>query len=467
MQEAGSNSTAQVTDFPDQFSPMLVKELRQGLRTNLFVTAFLLLQGFMILCILMGSSTPDSNDSANEFFWFFIIIAFLVVQPLRGFGALSSEYQLNTMDLIQLTRLNAWRITIGKWFAINAQTFLMLTAVLPYLLLRYFFGAVNVFADLGFIGLLAVSSALLSAVTVGCSAFRSVIIRVVLILVFGFAYSNLWFIVVDQLTWGTPSASDWAAVWLIVFGALFGVVFFLFLGASRIAPRSENYAVTKRLLGLGCAAVAWLFQFGPAGGDECMIVASAILGLVVIDAMTESPSVFWSVLKRFSGSWLKRFCGYILTPGWHSGVFFFVLPCFGLWLGAMLHRYNYNPNVSELGVIVYGAGMVTFPLLLIQSFFRKSKADHFTLYLVIQICVGSAVMLAMAISQSAGYSSDWVFLLIPLPGVLFFGNLAQEIESPIALIVGMFWLALSVLVPLAVGTPLFREMKRTFTAHSS
>ena len=75
---------------------MLVKELRQGLRTNLFVVAFILLQTFMVLCLMAGLADPNSND-ADGFFWFFIIVTLLLVQPLRGFSALSSEYTLNTM----------------------------------------------------------------------------------------------------------------------------------------------------------------------------------------------------------------------------------------------------------------------------------------------------------------------------------------------------------------------------------
>ncbi len=91
-----------MTDFPGRFSPMLVKELRQGMRTNLFTIAFILLQTVMILSLLAGladpgspASTGSSGSSSSS--------PLLIVQPLRGFGALSSEFTLNTMDLIQLT----------------------------------------------------------------------------------------------------------------------------------------------------------------------------------------------------------------------------------------------------------------------------------------------------------------------------------------------------------------------------
>ena len=173
-----------MNDFPAGFSPMLVKELRQGMRTNLFTVAFILLQTVMILSLLAGLSDPGSSE-VDGFFWFFIVVILLVVQPLRGFNALSAEYQLNTMDLIQLTKLNGWRITLGKWTALNAQTLLFLTGVLPYLVMRYFLGNVNFVIDLAALGMLGLGSALASAITIGCSVFRFFILRGIILIGFG------------------------------------------------------------------------------------------------------------------------------------------------------------------------------------------------------------------------------------------------------------------------------------------
>ena len=140
---------------------MLVKELRQGMRTNLFSVAFILLQALMVLSLLAGLADPGSW-AASGFFWFFVVVILLVIQPLRGINALSSEYLLNTMDLIQLTKLDAWRITFGKWTALNAQTLLFVTGVLPYLVMRYFLGNVNFVIDLAGLFFLTLGSALAS-----------------------------------------------------------------------------------------------------------------------------------------------------------------------------------------------------------------------------------------------------------------------------------------------------------------
>jgi hypothetical protein len=65
-----------MNDFPAGFSPMLVKELRQGMRTNLFTVAFILLQTVMILSLLAGLSDPGSSE-VDGFFWFFIVVILL------------------------------------------------------------------------------------------------------------------------------------------------------------------------------------------------------------------------------------------------------------------------------------------------------------------------------------------------------------------------------------------------------
>ena len=165
-----------ITDFSSRLSPVLVKELRQGMRTNLFVIAFILLQTFMVLCLLAGIADPGSSD-VDGFFWFFIITTLLIVQPLRGFSALSSEYQMNTRDLIQLTRLDGWRITLGKWTALNAQGFLFIAGVLPYLVIRYYLGNINFVNDLVSLGLIGLGSGLTTAITIGCSVFKNIILR--------------------------------------------------------------------------------------------------------------------------------------------------------------------------------------------------------------------------------------------------------------------------------------------------
>ena len=82
------------TDFADWLSPMLVKELRQGMRTKLFVSTFLILQGLMMFSVILGLLTIGfSSDSSlsTGFFWTVISLPVLCILPFSGLGAVSNE----------------------------------------------------------------------------------------------------------------------------------------------------------------------------------------------------------------------------------------------------------------------------------------------------------------------------------------------------------------------------------------
>lgn len=464
MPETNQDS-AHLTDFSDRFSPMLVKELRQGLRTNLFTTAFMLLQGFMILCILMGATESGSNEASNGFFWFLIVAALIVVQPLRGFAALSSEYTLNTMDLVQLTRLDAWRITWGKWCAINAQSLLLLVAVIPYLVLRYFFGSVDILLDLGMLGLCAVSSALLSGITIGCSAFRNLIVRIALLIGFTFGFSVLWAYTTEELLDGRISASEGKQIVLLIYVSLFVGFFLLLIGASRIAPASENYAFRKRLLALAAAAGAWSFQLIGTDPEPCNIFASIILALALIDSFTENLPVFTPVLAPFARKAPLKVFSYLLTPGWHTGILFFIFPCFPLWMASVMNYYSFETLIDSASIIIFGAGMLTFPLLIIHLFFRKGIHSRFTLYITIQICLAFVTFLTIAVSSGSGNQS--IAMMVPIPSTLFFSTFAPSTDiSPPFLVIGAAWLVASLFVPLLHAIRSYRAMSEILRSSS-
>jgi len=166
-------ATQGLDEFSDRLSPMLVKELRQGLRARTFVILFLAIQALLgvVLLSAVGAAAPErAGQTVSSVIFFFFSMAVLIVQPLRGVGALHQEIKGNTIDLMVLTRLGAWRIVLGKWIAIVSQSALLLAAIAPYLILRYFFGRMNLFAELLLLALVFLGSAAFTAITVGLSA---------------------------------------------------------------------------------------------------------------------------------------------------------------------------------------------------------------------------------------------------------------------------------------------------------
>lgn len=446
----------ELTDFPDILSPVLVKELRQGLRTNLFVTAFILLQGFMILCLLMFDG-GGGGSAANGVFWFFICVTFFGIQPLRGFSSLSSEFNFNTMDMIQLTNLNALRIAFGKWCALNAQSLLLFVTVIPYMVLRYFFGSVDLVGDLKLLAGTVFCSGVLSAITVGCSSFKGFLTRLLLLIV----TITLFSVVASMFAY---MISGFIEVLAFVFSGIIIGAYFIFFGASKIAPQSENHSTRKRLLGfVGALGICGL-SFVGLDKELALLLCAVITVLTIIDAVTEDLPVFHGVLPRFKGNFFMRQLAGVFTPGWHTGIVFSMIAC----LPMLVVFYHKSPKNVE-GLMRSGSfallllATLVFPLLFIHMFFRKSSLSKIALYIAIQACVAALVFLAAAVSSAMSYElREIIFLILPLPGVLLFsdGLIEPELSIPIA----GAWLVLSAIILFVASRRPFKEMRRYFKA---
>ena len=76
------NKADHISDFPDKLNPMLVKELRQGLRGLGFVALFIAIQAFLCLILLITSATESQENVGNlisRIILFFFSIAVLVI----------------------------------------------------------------------------------------------------------------------------------------------------------------------------------------------------------------------------------------------------------------------------------------------------------------------------------------------------------------------------------------------------
>jgi len=473
-------------DFSDRLSPMLVKELRQGMRTNQFTVSFILLQVFMVICLLLGTLAGGDGEEVSVFFWSFIGIAMVLVMPTRGFNALHKETQLNTMDLIQMTRLSAWRITFGKWLALVSQTLLLVTAILPYIVLRYYLGGVDLITEVLVLLSLCLASMVMTAVSVGFSAFASPVVRrvfSVLAILFviqagfgglvGFMIPGGGFRVASfGVVSGSP-ASPWttfAIVAIIVTIAAYVTYFFLDLGASRIAPEAANHATRKRLIGLGFVLICFTVPIFSADMIALTAVGTVALFVIWIDALTEKATNVPSILRPFVKRPGLRPTMYALTPGWHTALIFIILSA-----ALVLSMLAINPDLDgkpgmelfadddfTFAVICSLAGLV-FPLLIIHLFFYPVTFSkfYFGLYLLIQICI--AVITAM-IGAASNIDSPWVDILyycVPIPSVIAIGreemnSISDEYFFTAAVVV----LALSFLVPFLRGRLLFRKMRQ-------
>lgn len=421
-------SLTHLTDFPDRFSPMLVKELRQGLRAKTFIGVFLSLQAF--LAIMMLSATAASSSSqigivvSNIIFGFFSV-AVLLVQPLRGIGALSSEIKSNTLDMMALTRLSASKIVFGKWVAIVSQTTLLLATIIPYLILRYFFGGMNLLAELVALTLLFLTSVSLTAVTVGLSGSSSVIIRS-LLPIFGLpvlSYLAIAGIVLMNESQDQGDLSKLASLAdsqsrIIVATYVAAIAYIglsmLSLGSSLIAAAAENHSIRRRIVALAAMLIAIpLCYFDIIEEDWHILVVFVIAIPAIVIALTESLPLVATVCKPFvKRGRAGKTVGWLFYPTWPSGILFAILMGLLGYTALFIH-----PGASGIEFYTWSFGLMGslyFPAAWQVCFFR-GESQRITNYLL--VLVGSYIMIGvLAMLADAMNSADflWLFAWNPL-----------------------------------------------------
>jgi hypothetical protein len=459
-----------LTDFSDRISPMLVKELRQGMRAKTFIAVFLSLQiflGVMLFSAGAASSSDQVGSMISGIIFTFFSIAVLIVQPLRGTSALAAEVKGNTIDMMVLTRLSAWRIVFGKWVAIVGQSALLFATIIPYLILRYFFGGMNLFGEMVCIILLFLTSMALTAVTVGLSGCNSVIIRS-LVPIFGLPILLWTFAVMflfrgfrgsgefmDMFTLDSTESRVGVAAYVIAITYLGGSM--LSLGASLIAPAAENHAVVRRLVAL--TALLVLVPLGIYGQiDEGLIalLISVICVPAIIIALTESAPLVQTVCKPFVKRGLPgKAIGWFLYPCWSSGVLFAMLLGILGTFGFLAPRPGVSWDIEETAVLLSMLGGLFFPAVW-QVFLFRGEGQRVAHYLM--LLVGSFVLLgvfmALADSMNSG-SFLWFFAWNPL---VFTAMIAESRIDDEIVLIGVIAVDLVVFAILLASTVL--ELKR-------
>jgi len=420
-----SSVTDRLNDFPDRLSPMLVKELRQGLRARTFVIVFLVLQGLLGLILLIasaGATSAHAGQKVSEIVFVFYALAVLVIQPLRGVAALASEIRGQTIDLMVLTRLSALRIVLGKWVAIISQSALLACTIIPYLILRYYFGGMNLFAELLMVAMIFLVSSGLTAMTVGLSACSSILIRGLLPIlgtpmlvyyVFNFGFGGELTQMIELF--GFSNSRDAWGTLLFAIAILYLGWSALSLGASLIAPHAENHATLRRLIALGimlllAGLVAAIKLPREAAAGLWFLFSAPAIGT----ALSEPEQWVATVCRPFvRKGGLGVLFGRLLYPGWASGVVFTLVIAGVGFLGlATMKRTGTDVEPEIMMTALLGSLLLPATIMVLAGSKVKDRAATFIL-----LWIAFAVLGGVVTSMAETISSQtllWAFVWDPL-----------------------------------------------------
>ncbi len=445
------------SDFSDKLSPMLVKELRQGLKGVSFMILFIAIQVILGVLIFGHSFSSSYNNTGRDIstsVFICIGLATCVLQPLRAISAIGSEVKENTIDLMVITKLSAWRIVFGKWISLVSQSALIIAAVTPYLILRYFFGGMQLFAELMILFTIFLASAGFTAVFVGVSSLPSLILRGLVGLGFAFfiglgvvglfldtsSYRDL----IELCSFQSPEMIS--IYLLLVLGAIYLGWLALDYGAGSIAPISENRSTPRRLICLGIIVVlAIVVCISDQGFRRYLPIYMLLLSVPIsIITLTEHPFTTATVSVPFVRKGVfGRIGSYFLYPGWASGLNFVII-LFALTLVSTLfnpprhslHSYGFDSNIRQEMVTVSCIcfSCLVFPLLLARIFFRNTL-QLFVFYLGGLVATGVLWLLVVVIAEetrSRGIYSAFCWLP-PVQFNIFDRNSTEDIAHAIAI----------------------------------
>jgi hypothetical protein len=456
----------------DRLSPILVKELRQGLRARVFEGSFVLLQVMMVFVLVIALLAKARNESsvAQSFgqviFWTMVGIPLLLIMPMRGCNSLRAEMDARSLELIFLTHLSAWRIVVGKWAALFCQTCLFVCAVLPYAVLRYYIGSIEIQQDLIVLGGLLLTSAVFTGLTVCTSAFNSKISRGMIFLFPFFLIIGLFgfrtFGILTRSFSGhySPAGSMFSPVsgvlitglGFLFYGGL-ALAYLLEIGAERISPVSENHAYRKRLIGILVLVASPVAMVLGVGTDILLLNFMLLLG-VCIDATACAWIPVPGLLRPLRRmKYVLRPGVSFLLPGWPSGVLYSVVMMTAS-LAIMMYFDPKNDgaallHVSALGTLLLPVAMI----LVVRPRMHRFGTAYYVLHLVLVILMACWIVIDQL------FDLRMINVLSVLPQATLFLQMADEAKAGWILInIGVL-----ILVVLAIairGIPFWAEMKQ-------
>ncbi|MFC5456366.1 hypothetical protein [Prosthecobacter fluviatilis] len=420
------NAAPVITDFPDRLSPMVVKELRQGLRTRLFGGVLVTLHLMLVLLTLMSGGAENAAAVSG---WFdgIITLVLCIIMPLRGFSAVADELKSGTLDMLALTRLSAGRIIFGKWAAIASQSLLLMLSIMPYVVARFVFGGLDLFGEVAALFYKWLAGLVLAAVIVALSTQRQFWLRAVVVflplMMTGCGAFSL--IIMSRMGGGMSSgrvftfftkSGGGSTLLLVVALAAWAVFFFLSLAATRIAPAASLLSVVKRSVHLAMFLSLMLLGWLTGSAAAMGVTVAGVLSLLMMDALTERvnevPSVYAAFYQR---GWLGRAALWLLAPGWVTGLVYSAL------LVALAAFYvSWSRGTEEAKFVFIGASGTCMIAALLQLFPTRKSRDLLLPFIVFSLLVnvllvslGSLLLLPLKIKSTTAWFSTALPQLLP------------------------------------------------------
>ena len=259
--------------FGDHCNAIVVKEVRQSLKSRQFVGTFVLLLlvawGGSIFGITMTGDSIEYGSSAEGFFILFFLIlcvASLVIVPFAAFRSIVEERAENTLELVQITAMSPRQIVWGKSLSALVQVLVYFSAITPFIAFTSLLPGFDFVRTMFNLGILLVVSFAFSSVGLAIGAqtknrisqaFGSLGV-IVLAFIGLFMFASFTF----QANLSLGEASTWWGIGIAVFFALSSSYLCQQVAIAQLTFESDNRSSGIRLTVTAQWLIGWLAILG-------------------------------------------------------------------------------------------------------------------------------------------------------------------------------------------------------------
>lgn len=341
----------------DMANPILVKEVRQALKSRQFVATFLLLLAAAWVVAMFGLLTQadslEFGSSGSTFFAAFytvLAVATIVVVPFTTFRSLQTERDADTFELLSITTLSARQIVWGKLLSALVQLFVFYSAITPFIAFTSMLpgfdapSAAYVLTASMLLSLLLSMAALMLS-TLAKTRVTQGLLTLVVLGGLGNVLTMTFMGVGGAVSMGAIAVADpnfWIGTGIMLVIAASYFYLFLQITTAQLMFESANRSTGVRL---AVAAQFWLFWLlvlllpmivstGTMGNDNLIMIGVlpvvhwAVAGLF---CSTEPDSLSRRVRRRLPQRSLLRACLVPLMPGGARGYLFTLLHLAAHW----------------------------------------------------------------------------------------------------------------------------------------
>jgi hypothetical protein len=493
----------------DAINPVVVKELRQAVKSRLIVAVlllFLLVQLAFMGIFLMIAGLEGRLDSAEfqagrDVFsvlqGILLATCMLFIPAYTAFRLGAERSDINT-DLLFISTLKPRAIIWGKFVAAMVLAVMIFSACMPFMAFTYFLRGIDLPSIFFVIGLdflvvlAAVMLAIFVAVLPANRIFKALLgifcLWAMLMMFMGTLAGTL-----DILNQGLASFFErrdtWAILSCVLVGALGGLSLFYAWSVALVSPHSSNRALPMRLLvAIYClvsgVVLGWVSR--QSGREEPMVAwivgISLLLCLCLVIAVNEREQWGPRVTRTIPKRWWLRAPLFLFYSGAGGGVLLAVLLMaltalgFLFWKTEVWHalapvrgfpgmpgrRVDYVVTIFEtmllLFLYVYCYAMTA--VLFRQTLLARGQAQFTWVVMIFLIAIGSALPYLMVFlfhQKDFRFQYHYYWLVTnPAAGLAGVGDYRFQIGNVFFVFTGI-WAALITIV----NVPWFvRQMRR-------